>query len=213
MSSLRFRFAIASIVLAASVFAPVFAHASGASAKKAAQPPDVHIKKNISVNGYSTSAVDISIKGARERTANGTSVTVRQCDLKRMLTLNEENQTYTVTNDPQDTEVARAAALATGAQVPESDGAITVTTTITDTGERKTMFGYPARHMKASIVEESSPKACSQVHEKYELDGWYADIAKEQAACAHFVPRVRQGDNCHDPVIAKRIGSGKPVIR
>jgi len=46
------------------------------------------------------------------------------------------------------------------AQVPDSDGAITVTTTITDTASAKTMFGYPARHLKASIVEESSPKAC-----------------------------------------------------
>ncbi len=208
MSSLRFRIAIAPVVLAASVLA----HATDAPAKKAAPAPapDLHIKKHISVNGYSASSVDISLKGARERTTNGTSVTVRQCDLKRTLTLNEEAQTYMVTNDPQDTEAARAAALATGAQVPDSDGAIMVTTTVTDTGERKTMFGFPVRHLKASIVEESSPKACSQVHEKYELDGWYADIAKEQAGCAHFVPPVRQGDNCHDPVISKRIGSGKP---
>lgn len=206
MSSLRFRFAIAPVILAASVLA----QASDAPAKKAAPAPDLHIKKNITVNGYLASSVDISLKGARERTASGTSVTVRQCDLKRTLTLNEEAQTFTVTKDPQDTEAARAAALATGAQVPDSEGSITVTTTITDLGERKTMFGYPVRHMKASIVEESSPKACSQVHEKYELDGWYADIAKEQAGCAHFVPPVHQGDTCHDPVISKRIGSGKP---
>jgi hypothetical protein len=206
MSSLRFRFAIAPVILVASVLA----QASDAPAKTAALPPDLHIKKNITVNGYLASSVDISLKGARERTASGTSVTVRQCDLKRTLTLNEEAQTFTVTKDPQDTEAARAAALATGAAVPDSEGSITVTTTITDLGERKTMFGYPARHMKASIVEESSPKACSQVHEKYELDGWYADIAKEQAGCAHFVPPVHQGDTCHDPVISKRIGSGKP---
>jgi hypothetical protein len=206
MSSLRFRFAIAPVILAASVLA----QASDAPAKKAALPADLHIKKNITVNGYFASAVDISLKGARERTASGTSVSVRQCDLKRTLTLNEEAQTFTVTNDPQDTEAARAAALATGAQVQDSEASITVTTTITDLGERKTLFGYPARHMKASIVEESSPKACSQIHEKYELDGWYADIAKEQAGCAHFVPPVHQGDTCHDPVISKRIGSGKP---
>jgi hypothetical protein len=206
MSSLRFRFAIAPVLLAASVLA----QASDAPAKKAVPPSDLHIKKNITVNGYMASAVDISLKGARERTASGTSVTVRQCDLKRTLTLNEAAQTFTVTNDPQDTEAARAAALATGAQVADSEGSITVTTTITDLGERKTMFGYPVRHMKASIVEESSPKACSQIHEKYELDGWYADIAREQAGCAHFVPPVHQGDNCHDPVVSKRIGSGKP---
>lgn len=215
MSSLRVRLTIVPAVLVAAILAAVvLAQASDAPAKKAAlppvQPPDLHIKKNITVNGYFASAVDISLKGARERTTNGTSVTVRQCDLKRTLTLNEEAQTYMVTNDPQDTEAAKAAALATGAQGQESGGSIMMTTTITDTGERKTMFGYPARHLKASIVEESSPKACSQVHEKYELDGWYADIATEQAGCAHFVPPVRQGDNCHDSVISKRIGSGKP---
>ena len=132
MSSLRFRFAIAPAILAASVLA----QASDAPAKKAALPPDLHIKKNITVNGYLASSVDISLKGARERTASGTSVTVRQCDLKRTLTLNEEAQTFTVTNDPQDTEAARAAALATGAQVPDSEGSITVTTTITDLGEQ-----------------------------------------------------------------------------
>jgi hypothetical protein len=174
------------------------------------QAQDLHIKKNISVNGNWVSSSDTSIKGARERTVTGSAVTVRQCDLKRTLTLNEEAQTFLVTDDPQDDSASRATALATGVETSDPLGAITVTTTITDTGERKTMYGYNARHLKATISEESSPNACSQVREKYELDGWYADLSKEQAGCAHFVPPVHQAANCHDPVVARRIGSGKP---
>ena len=175
----------------------------------AAQADDLHIKKSMSINGNVVSTTDTSIKGARERNVNGSSVTIRQCDLKRTLTLNEETQTFVVANDPQEDVAAHTAAVATDAQA-ESEGTISVTTTITDSGERKQMFGYVVRHLKAVISEESSPKACSQVHEKIELDGWYADLAKEQTGCAHYVPPARQGDNCHDRVVSRRIGSGKP---
>ena len=46
-------------------------------------------------------------------------VTIRQCDLKRTVSLNDQSQTYFVVNDPQDAAAARAAALVTGAPVPE----------------------------------------------------------------------------------------------
>jgi hypothetical protein len=176
---------------------------------------DLHIKKNISVGGYSVSTTETSIKGARERSVNqgpnGSTITLRQCDLKRTLTLNEQAQTYLVSNDPQDENAARAAALATGAPSAEtSGGKITVTTTVTDTGERKVMYGYPARHLKAKVVQEPSPEACTQVRQSFDIDGWFADISKEQAACAQVAPPVRQGTGCHDTVISRRVGSGKP---
>src|SRR5690348_13809373 len=108
----------------------------------AAQAQDLHIKKSITVGGYFVSSSESSIKGARERTVsqgpNGSTVTLRQCDLKRTLALNEQAQTYLVTKDPQDENAARAAALATGTAAPDAQGGkIVVTTTITDTGERK----------------------------------------------------------------------------
>lgn len=176
----------------------------------AVQADDLHIKKSILVGGNFVSTTETSIKGARERNVNGNTVTIRQCDLNRTLTVNDEAQTYVVTNDPQDDAAARAAALVTGAAPADNGGQILVTTTITDTGERKPMYGYTARHLKATVVEESSKNACSQVSQKYEIDGWYADLSKEQTGCAHFVPPVQQGENCHDRVVARRIGSGKP---
>ncbi|MBS1853125.1 MAG: hypothetical protein JST79_19670 [Acidobacteria bacterium] len=174
---------------------------------------DLHIKKSITVGGNFVSSSETSIKGARERTVTetqgNTTVTIRQCDLKRTLTLNEQAQTYLVSKDPQDEAALRAAALVSGAPEADAGGQITVTTTVTDTGERKPMFGYTARHPKMTIVEASSPKACSAVNQKFEIDGWYADIAKEQAGCQHLAPPVRQGEGCHDTVVSRHSGSAK----
>ena len=176
---------------------------------------DLHIKKNILVGGYVVSSNESAIKGTRERTVtqspNGSTITLHQCDLHRTLMLNEQAQTYFTVPDPQDENAAKAAALATGTAAPEAQGGkIVITTTITDTGERKTMFGYPARHLKAKVVQEPSANACTQVRQQLEIDGWFADISKEQNVCAALAPAVQQADGCSDRVIAKRLGSGKP---
>lgn len=181
----------------------------------ASEAQDLHIKKNVSVGGYVASTMETSIKGARTRdvttTAGVSTVTVRQCDLKQTVTINEQAQTYYLAKDPQDAAAARAAALATGAPVAESTGGkITVTSTVTDTGERKTMYGFPARHLKIKVTEESSEKACSQVHQSFDIDGWYADVSKEMAGCNVYVPAVQQSQGCQDEIVEKHSGSGKP---
>ncbi len=180
-----------------------------------AQAQDLHIKKSITVGGNFVSSSESSLKGARERTVNqtpnGSTITLRQCDLKRTLTLNEQAQTYFVTPDAQDENAAKAAALATGQAVAEaSGGRIMLTTTVTDTGERKTMYGYQARHLKAKVVQEPSQDACTQVRQMFQVDGWFADVSKEQTGCMSFAPPVQQGTGCNDKVIEKRVGSGKP---
>ena len=182
-----------------------------------AQAPasDLHFKKDISIGGNSVSNSEVWIKGARERAATsspaGTLITLRQCDLKRTLTIDEQTRSYLITNDPQDESAAKAAAMFGGAPAPiSSGGTITQTTTLTDTGERKQISGYAARHLKSTVVVESSPKACSQVHQKYELDGWYADLAKESASCPQSLPPVNQGESCSDRIIVHHKGTAKP---
>ncbi len=179
-----------------------------------AQAQDLHIKKSITVGGNFVSSSETAIKGARERTVsqgpNGSTITLHQCDLKRSLTINEQAQAYFVTNDPLDENAAKAAALATGTANQEGKGGtIVVTTTITDTGERKTMYGYQARHLKAKVTQEPSADACTQVRQSFEIDGWFADLAKEQSACATLAPPVQQNNGCNDKVIARRLGTGK----
>jgi len=180
----------------------------------AGQAQDLHLKKNISTGGYVVSTTETSIKGARERsvtqTQNGSTVTLHQCDLRRTLTMNEANQTYYVVDDPQDENAAKAAALASGAALPEAQGGkITITTTVTDTGERKPFYGYQARHLKAKVVQEPSADACTQVRQSFEIDGWFADLAKDLAFCGTIAPPVQQGTGCHDKLISHFVGSGK----
>jgi hypothetical protein len=177
------------------------------------QAQDLNIKKSISVGGNLVSSTETSIKGARERkisqTPTGNVVTIRQCDLKQTITLNEQAQTYLVTKDAQEGATLNAAAKASGPA--NSGGYITESAVITDLGERKAMNGYPARHLKIKVTTESSKDACSQVNQSYEVDGWYSDIgAGMPAACQQFLPPVRQQEGCNDRIVRKRSGSGKP---
>ena len=180
----------------------------------AVQAEDLHLKKNISVGGNVVSSSEVSVKGSRERdvtqSPSGDVVTIRQCDLKRTLTLNAQSQTYLVANDPQDDSAAAAAALITGAPAADSGGKITVSSMVTDTGERKSILGYQARHLKTTVLEQSSSNACTQVNQKFEIDGWYADLSKDQAGCQQAIPPVRLSEGCHDRVVIHRAGTGKP---
>ena len=176
---------------------------------------DLHFKKSISVEGNKVSTSETWVKGGRERTVTaspaGNIVTLRQCDLKRTVTLNEQSQSYLVLKDAEDESLNKDAALMmTGGPAPTSGGSITQTVTLTDTGERKQMSGYAARHLKTKVVLESSADACTKTNQTYEIDGWYADIAKAPLSCAQSLPPIRQGSNCADRVIVRRKGAGKP---
>jgi hypothetical protein len=180
----------------------------------AGQAQDLQIKKSITVGGNVISRTDSAIKGARERTvtqtAGGSTVMIRQCDLKRTVHINDQSQTYFIAPDPQDDAALKAAALVTGSPAAESGGTITESTAITDTGERKTINGYPARHLKMKVAIQPSKNACSQQSQEFEVDGWYTDLSKEFASCQQALPPVRQTAGCSDRVIPKVTGSGKP---
>ena len=101
-------------------------------------------RKTLRLEETSISSTEASIQGARERTVTrtpaGETVTLRQCDLKRTITINEQAQTYLVANDPQDDAALKAAAMFSSAPQTDSGGYITESSAITDTGERKTMY-------------------------------------------------------------------------
>ncbi len=188
-----------------------------------ARADDLHIKKNLSMDGSTVSTTETTIKGARERSVSGSNITLRQCDLKRTITLSDQTQTYFIANDPAEEKPAAAKSpKASKAELPKGEadeatgGKIVITTSVTDTGERKTMFGYPARHLKSIVTEESSPEACSKVSQKIEIDGWYTDLGKEQAACAASassvppqgpLPSRKQG--CNDKLVMRHTGTGR----
>src|SRR5690349_21372482 len=121
------------------------------------------------------------IKGKRQRseTNGGQMITITQCDLRRNLMLMPMTKTYMVQLYDDASSSSGAAATATGRpplQQPEKKGGvITSTVTTRDTGERKQMFAYTARHIITTMMMESSPDACSPMKNKMEIDGWYID--------------------------------------
>ena len=171
-----------------------------------ANSQDLRVKKSINVDGKPVSTTEILIKGSREHIATqspaGTLITLKQCDLKRTVTLNEDTQSFFVADDPQD-EVA------TAAQSADASAYIAETSVVKDTAERKPMFGLTARHLKTSVTVTSSENACTKVNQKFEVDGWYADLPKEQSVCQASLPPVRQDTGCNDRIVRSRTGTGK----
>ena len=100
-----------------------------------------------------------------------------------------------------------------------SGGTMFVTTTIKDTGERKQMFGYTARHIIQTIETDSSPDACSKSKTKMEMDMWVIDAEFGLSCPATRQYRPAGNSNtggCRDRVQQKTIGtakSGYPVYQ
>ncbi|MGH9881142.1 MAG: hypothetical protein ACRD6N_06870, partial [Pyrinomonadaceae bacterium] len=152
----------------------------------APKPPagDLKIKYRSSTSGQTMESTTM-LKGKRERSEmrmgyGMDTVNITQCDLKRTVQINEKSQKYIITPMDSGDLGQPAAAAGSGGQVASPvrrGGVVTYTTTATDTGERKEMFGFTARHVKTSVAIESSPDACNPVKQRMETDGWYIDLA------------------------------------
>jgi uncharacterized protein YcfJ len=165
------------------------------------------------------------IKGPRMRSEMGGSVgmtTILQCDLKRTLTIYEKTKTYLVTNtDGTGNPVMSGEGDGGGGAMnpaavpsaPQRGGVVNVTQTLTDTGERKQMFGFTARRIKTSLVKTASPDACDK-DLKVETDGWYIDFqyafeCPGQTQKPQPMPVRPQRPGCQDEIRTKTIGSAK----
>ena len=176
-----------------------------------ARADDLHLKKNISIEGSVISGSETWIKGTRERTVTSGNIMLRQGDLKRTVTVNDQAQTYLIMADPLDENAARAAAMATGVPMQSgSGGKVVLSVNITDTNERKQMFGYTVRHLKTSVSIEPSADACSKISQKFEIDGWYADINMGQKSWSGFRPPSQMAEGCKDQMVLRTTGAGKP---
>lgn len=196
--------------------------------KKTAATADVKIRQRMTAGGNENGVEMVMyIKGPRMRnemvsTAMGVT-TVVQCDLKRTLMFNEKTKTYLVT--PMDGSNGSNSAVAaegvgggsvpmTGAEAPKEmrGGVVNIINTIIDTGERKEMFGFTARHIKTSVVKKASPDACDK-DQKLETDGWYIDFhyafdCPGQTQRYQTSPTQPQ-PGCRDEVRTKTVGAAK----
>jgi hypothetical protein len=178
---------------------------------------DLKITYRTTTSGHSMENTTM-LKGARERTEMKMGygrdiINITQCDLKRTIQISDSAKKYVITPmetadaPPSSGQVARPIA-----EPSRNGGVITYTTNAVDTGERKEMFGFQARHVKTSMSIESSPDACNQVKQRVETDGWYIDFSfglncDLGGRAAMGIPPARGG--CHDVVRFNRQGAAR----
>jgi len=166
-------------------------------------------------SGGQTYENTIYIKGKRQRTENsgGQMITIEQCDLRRNLQLMPAAKVYTVNpfDDGSPSSTTTHSATSQPGAVTKG-GVVTSTVTTKDTGERKQMFGYTARHIITTMVMESSPDACNQNNMRMEIDGWYIDATFALDCDINrqytYRPPVKAG-GCRDRYETKTIGTAK----
>ncbi|MCI0402073.1 MAG: DUF4412 domain-containing protein [Acidobacteria bacterium] len=181
---------------------------------------DVKVRTKNTMAGQSSESA-VYVKGARQRSEMKmgpgiTMTSVLQCDQKRIVQINDSCKVYMVTSTeeeeaPADSGAQPAAKPATTTPVKKTSrgGVITYISTTTDTNERKTLFGYVARHLKSSMKSESSPDACVKSDFRMEADGWYANLSVG-LTCSGSAAMGRaagaQQPDCQDRIRSRRTG-------
>lgn len=157
------------------------------------------------------------IKGKRQRTEsmNGMMVSLTQCDLRRTVQLNPNSKTYMISSFATDATPATSAKSTASTDkngVVQAGGKVMTTITMKDTGERKQMFGFTARHLIMTMETVSSPDACNKTNSKMEYDGWYID-AEFAIDCdwgqQGYTQNSGKAGGCRDKYEMKTIGTAK----
>jgi len=118
----------------------------------------------------------VTAKTGSTRTHIRTSIT--QCDERRTVMLNDEAKTYVYSPIEDPSFYLRRAAQLAARRPPESEpagGDVTITIDAVDTGERRTMGRYVARHVITTTRTESGPGTSMPPGENSQ-DGWYIDL-------------------------------------
>ena len=159
------------------------------------------------------------VKGPRKRTEQGSMMgmggdvaSIEQCDLKQTVQVNDKKKLYHIDpmDDGSDAAPTRGAAGARSTPVKKG-GTVTITSNITDTGERKQMFGMTARHIKTSMSMEASADACMQGGMQTETDGWYIDLPEFSCPIRFRPMQTGPGarGGCQDRFVYRNTGGGK----
>lgn len=149
--------------------------------------PDLTIKTR-RVDGDSRSRKDILyLKGARQRIESGsenadidhawTASILYECDRRQILTLNSSTKTFheRAIKDPSEKQPAAEHKNAIPPPAQNTETVVNITRDSVDTGERRQVEGYTARHVKTTTKAEPGPKAATHASLE-ETDGWYLDL-------------------------------------
>ena len=145
-------------------------------------------------------------KGQRQRFEFADMVVLKQNDLKRTVQISRAASSYLVVPDGGP---AAPAVQPTPTTPPQTPGVVLVTSTFTDTGERKTLFGLQARRVKTTIERQPMPGACDTTKQRIETDGWYVDVPTPAQAVLAAPPAAPSG--CVDDIKATMTGDPKAL--
>jgi hypothetical protein len=182
---------------------------------------DIKVRTKTSLGGQSYEGTTY-IKKSRQRTEQNfggmSMATIMQCDLRRNIQINDKGRTYLITPFDGGTAAAcdgsadNAPPATTKPTETRRGGVLTFIYNVTDTGERKQMFGMTARHLKVTMSSDSSPDACNPSKMKMEIDGWYVDL-QYGVDCEWNTPgniqAMRNKGDCVDEYRTRMTGAGK----
>lgn len=177
---------------------------------------DLKIRQKVTMSGQTFETTKM-IKGARQRTEQKSGAgamdfmsqvaSIEQCDLRRTVRVNDSKKLYFIEPFAEETTPTPNAPSRPTKTTTRRGGTVTMTYNVTDTGERKTIFGLTARHLKVLMETESSADSCGGAsRSKMEIDGWYVDFSAD-FNCPYDIPETPRGvtekPDCRDRVIFK----------
>lgn len=175
----------------------------------------------------------VYVKGMRKRTEAGSTMgmptpptTIQQCDLKRTIKINDKKKLYyiepfakeseEVIDDDKPAPTSKQKPVTTTKPSSQKGGIVYMYYNITDTGERKKIYGFTARHIWTTQKIKPSPDACGMKDSMIiKTDGWYIDLPQFNCPITYRPERpVTRQENvpppdCRDSFVTRRSGKGK----
>lgn len=177
------------------------------------------------------SETTIYVKGMRKRTEPGKTfgmqppVTIEQCDLQRTIKINDKKKLYFIEPFAKDEEEiidedlpkTKQAPIKTKTNTAKQGGVIEIWNNITDTGERKKMYGFTARHIWTYRKIKPSADACNMKDSIItKTDGWYIDLPEFKCPEPRSIfsrPQMQPNElpkpDCKDRIVTHRKGKAK----
>ena len=201
------------------------------SAGNEANAQQYKLRQSTSMMGMNTEST-IYVKSMRKRTESTAMmgmptqpITIEQCDLQRTIKLNNKKKLYfiepfakdeIIEEDVNPSPVKTKPVTTTQPKTTaEKGGIIHMWYNISDTGERKKMNGFTARHVWTYQKIKPNPDACAMKDSIIiKTDGWYIDLPQFNCPVRYNTTNSLRSTeqpqpDCKDRFITHRSGKGK----
>jgi hypothetical protein len=132
----------------------------------------------------------------------GTTAYLSQCDLKQKVTISDKKKAYFIDYDDWSGLSPEQLARRPVNKPIVIKGTSTISSIVTDSGKRQTMFGLQARWVKHVTTIVNSPDSCDgKVDIQMEEEGWFVTLRLNQDNCIVHIKGSKGG--CRPKIILK----------